>query len=84
MKGAIEIMGADKNSRAPTGSFVAMPDGSLRHAEEHGWLVEMNDRGPKYYCCEGLDEECLWGGFDPDPSKALRFARKQDAELTEK
>lgn len=51
-----------------------------RYPEETGWLVEMNDNGPKYFSYEAVDEDSPWGGFDSDISKAVRYARKQDAE----
>ena len=53
---------------------------AARYPEEFGWLVEMNDCGPLYYSYEATDEDCPWGGFGRDVNKAVRFARKQDAE----
>lgn len=40
---------------------------------ETGWLIEFNDAGrPKWFCPNGT--------FSDDSLKALRFARKEDAE----
>ena len=68
------------NERRAALSGSPAPSTSARYPEETGWLVEMNDVGPKYYSFSERDPDDPWGGFQRDPNKAIRFARKEDAE----
>ena len=57
-----------------------VPQPATRHPEQIGWLVEMNDAGPKYYSFSENDPDDPWGGFQREAGNATRFARKEDAE----
>jgi len=57
-----------------------VPQPATRHPEQIGWLVEMNDDGPKYYSFSENDPDDPWGGFQREAGNATRFARKEDAE----
>ena len=57
-----------------------VPQPATRHPEQIGWLVEMNDAGPKYYSFSEHDPDDPWGGFQREAGNATRFARKEDAE----
>lgn len=47
---------------------------------ERGWLIELGGLGAPVYWCPIPDWRSDCGGFEPDTSIAVRFARKADAE----
>lgn len=62
---------ARRTNPAPAQEPVAVPAG-----DEIGWLIELKAQRPTWWCL-GWDEE---PGWSTDASKALRFARRVDAE----
>ena len=65
---------------AARAALKGVPQPATRHPEQIGWLVEMNDAGPKYYSFSENDPDDPWGGFQREAGNATRFARKEDAE----
>jgi hypothetical protein len=60
---------------APRDAVVAGPS----CADQIAWLIEMvGERAQPLYWHAEPDMRCI-GGFDPDPNKAMRFCREQDA-----
>lgn len=53
------------------------PAPALVSSDEHGWLVELRDQTPSWAVLFAGDYDDHW---TPDSTKALRFARKADAE----